>query len=77
MAADLEDQMLRWTEFLIAETTYTVGLENPSNSESITNDMASRVLEIWAGIFEGNFTWPIVQCIGKSLRLFADLVVDC
>ncbi|EDN03470.1 predicted protein [Histoplasma mississippiense (nom. inval.)] len=65
----LVKMMLDETEFAIA-SNLTLG------SPAMIRQMNAGVLRVWAKIFKGTQTWAIIDTIGNSLNIYADMIED-
>ncbi|EER37353.1 conserved hypothetical protein [Histoplasma capsulatum var. duboisii H88] len=65
----LVKMMLDETEFAIA-SNLTLG------SPAMIKQINAGVLRVWAKIFKGAQTWAIIDTIGNSLNIYADMIED-
>ncbi|KAL6705078.1 hypothetical protein ACN47E_007337 [Coniothyrium glycines] len=63
----LVKRMLDETEFAVPDTI-------PLDSPSFMKHLSAGVLRVWATVFTGTQIWAIVDLIGRSLNLYANMV---
>lgn len=69
-----ESRILSIVKSMLDETDFAVPAEVPTGSPSFTKHLSAGVLRVWATIFKGTQTWAIVDVIGTSLNLYADML---
>lgn len=85
--SDHERKLLLWVKSMIDETDMAVTAGSGSssiNNGSMDLDLFSdpfkvrqlsvAVVRVWSRTFKGNTSWPIVDLIGSSLEVYADLL---
>ena len=65
--ATLVKTMLDETEFAVPESV-------PTASPAAMKYLSANVLRVWAKVFRGAQTWAIVDVIGTSLNIYADML---
>lgn len=71
---DDERRIIAIVKTLMDETEFAVPPEIPLESPAYTKYLSAGVLRVWATIFKGGQTWAIVDVIGSSLNLYADML---
>lgn len=69
-----EKRIIAIVRNMLDETEFAVPPEVPTDSHSFTKRLSAGVLRVWATIFKGTQTWAIVDVIGSSLNLYADML---
>ncbi|KAL1954683.1 hypothetical protein VTO42DRAFT_835 [Malbranchea cinnamomea] len=74
-----ERKLVLWVKSMIDETDMSVsslsGTElNFLNDPVQVKQLSVTVVRVWARTFKGNTSWPIVDLIGASLEIYADLL---
>ncbi|KAK2736362.1 hypothetical protein FQN55_001657 [Onygenales sp. PD_40] len=77
--SDHERKLLLWVKSMMEETDMAFSMPN-TNELDFVNDafkvkqLSVAVVRVWSRTFKGNTSWPIVDLIGSSLELYADLL---
>ena len=69
-----EKKIISIVRSMLDETEFAVPSDVSSDSPNLTKHLSAGVLRVWATIFKGTQTWAIVDVIGISLNLFADML---
>ncbi|KAF3896984.1 C2H2 transcription factor (AmdA) [Trichophyton interdigitale] len=77
--SDHERKLLLWVKGMIDETDMSSSVSAATEAELITDPALMRrlsvaVVRVWSRTFKGNTSWPIVDLIGASLEIYADLL---
>ncbi|KAE8447527.1 hypothetical protein EG329_010657 [Mollisiaceae sp. DMI_Dod_QoI] len=59
---------------MLDETEFAVPSDMPLDSPATRKCLSAGVLRVWATIFKGAQTWAIVDVIGSSLNIYADML---
>ena len=59
---------------MLDETEFCVCSDLPLESAATLKQLSAGVLRVWAKIFKGSQTWAIVDVIGNSLNIYADML---
>ncbi|KAH7350537.1 zinc finger protein ADR1 [Rhexocercosporidium sp. MPI-PUGE-AT-0058] len=59
---------------MLNETEFAVPSDIPTDSPAMMKHLSAGVLRVWATIFRGAQTWAIVDVIGSSLNIYADML---
>ncbi|KUJ11211.1 uncharacterized protein LY89DRAFT_595433 [Mollisia scopiformis] len=59
---------------MLDETEFAVPSDMPLDSAATRKFLSAGVLRVWATIFKGAQTWAIVDVIGSSLNIYADML---
>ncbi|CAM1509703.1 Fc.00g000380.m01.CDS01 [Cosmosporella sp. VM-42] len=71
---DEERKILSFVKSILDETDYAVPSERARDLPEKAKHLNVGVLRAWATIFKGVQTWAIVDVIGSSLNIYADLL---
>ncbi|KAF2846202.1 hypothetical protein T440DRAFT_246804 [Plenodomus tracheiphilus IPT5] len=71
---DDEKRIIAIVNSMLEETEFAVPPDVPPDSPRFTSRLSAGVLRVWATIFKGTQTWAIVDVIGVSLNLYADML---
>jgi hypothetical protein len=69
-----ENRIIAIVKSMLDETEFAVPSEVTPDSPNYTRHLSAGVLRVWAMIFKGSQTWAIVDVIGSSLNLYADML---
>lgn len=69
-----EQRILSIVKSMLDETDFAIPTEVSSESPEFAKHLSAGVLRVWATIFKGTQTWAIVDVIGTSLNLYADML---
>lgn len=69
-----EKKIIAIVNSMLEETEFAVPPGIPSDSPNFTKHLNAGVLRVWATIFKGTQTWAIVDVIGVSLNLYANML---
>ncbi|WEW56595.1 hypothetical protein PRK78_002042 [Emydomyces testavorans] len=74
-----ERKLVLWVKSMMDETDMSVGLTSTSELEFLNDSVKVKqlsiaVVRVWSRTFKGNTSWPIVDLIGSSLEIYADLL---
>lgn len=61
-------------KMMLDETEFAIGSNLPLGSPAMIKQMNAGVLRVWAKLFKGTQTWAIVDIIGNSLNIYADML---
>ncbi|PGH02515.1 hypothetical protein AJ79_07628 [Helicocarpus griseus UAMH5409] len=61
-------------KMMLDETEFAIASDLPLESPVMIKQMNAGVLRVWAKIFKGAQTWAIVDVIGSSLNIYADML---
>lgn len=59
---------------MLDETEFAMPVDVPIDSPAAMKYLSAGVLRVWAQVFRGAQTWAIVDVIGKSLNIYADML---
>ncbi|KAH9878086.1 hypothetical protein J1614_003303 [Plenodomus biglobosus] len=71
---DDEKKIIAIVNSMLDETEFAVPSDVPLDSPSFTKRLSAGVLRVWATIFKGTQTWAIVDVIGVSLNIYANML---
>ncbi|KAI8931021.1 hypothetical protein NX059_012032 [Plenodomus lindquistii] len=71
---DDEKKIIAIVNSMLDETEFAVPSDVPPDSPNFKRRLSAGVLRVWATIFKGTQTWAIVDVIGVSLNLYADML---
>jgi hypothetical protein len=57
---------------MLDETEFAV--PDGMSPRMMNKSLSARILRVWATIFKGAQTWAIVDVIGSSLNIYADML---
>jgi hypothetical protein len=69
-----ERKILSLVRTMLDETEFAVPSGKSLESPETAKHLSAGVLRVWATIFRGAQTWAIVDVIGSSLNIYADMV---
>ena len=69
-----EHRIIAIVKSMLDETEFAIPADITPNSPNFTRHLSAGVLRVWAMIFKGSQTWAIVDVIGSSLNLYADML---
>lgn len=69
-----EKRIIEIVRSMLDETEFAVPSDVPADSPSLMRHLSAGVLRVWATIFKGTQTWAIVDVIGVSLNLYANML---
>ncbi|RMZ73863.1 C2H2 type zinc finger containing [Pyrenophora seminiperda CCB06] len=69
-----EYKIIAIVKSMLDETEFAVQSQAPADSPSFLRQLSAGVLRVWAIIFKGSQTWAIVDVVGSSLNLYADML---
>lgn len=74
-----ERKLLLWVKSMIDETDMAIWSNAGSELEFLNDSyrvkqLSVAVVRVWSKTFKGNTSWPIVDLIGSSLEIYADLL---
>ncbi len=69
-----EEKVLSIVRALLDETEFAIPADNVSSFKEMTKYLNVGTLRVWATIFQGPQTWAIVDVIGNSLSIYADML---
>ncbi|KAK2877764.1 hypothetical protein FQN49_001217 [Arthroderma sp. PD_2] len=74
-----ERKLLLWVKGMIDETDMSASISAATeadliNDEAMMRQLSVAVVRVWSRTFKGNTSWPIVDLIGASLEIYADLL---
>jgi hypothetical protein len=69
-----ERKILSLVMTMLDETEFAVPPGKPLESPETAKYLSAGVLRVWATIFRGAQTWAIVDVIGSSLNIYADML---
>lgn len=73
LSAD-EHKIATLVKTMLDETEFAVPAEVPFDSPAAMKYLSANVLRVWAKVFRGAQTWAIVDIIGTSLNIYADML---
>lgn len=71
---DDERRIASLVKTMLDETEFAVPSDMPLDSPATRKCLSAGVLRVWATIFKGAQTWAIVDVIGSSLNIYADML---
>ncbi|USP78953.1 hypothetical protein yc1106_06227 [Curvularia clavata] len=69
-----ENRIVAIVKSMLDETEFALPPDIIPNSPNFMRQLSAGVLRVWAMIFKGSQTWAIVDVIGSSLNLYADML---
>lgn len=72
--SDDERRICSLVKTMLDETEFAVQSDLPLESPVTLKQLSAGVLRVWARIFKGAQTWAIVDVIGTSLNIYADML---
>jgi len=69
-----EYKIIAIVKSMLDETEFAVPSQVVADSPSFMRQLSAGMLRVWAMIFKGSQTWAIVDVIGSSLNLYADML---
>ncbi|OJD25028.1 hypothetical protein ACJ73_03608 [Blastomyces percursus] len=63
-------------KMMLDETEFAIAQSLPLGSPAMIRQMNAGVLRVWAKIFKGAQSWAILDIIGDSLNLYADMLEE-
>ncbi|OJD12642.1 hypothetical protein AJ78_06797 [Emergomyces pasteurianus Ep9510] len=69
-----EQRIMALVKMMLDETEFAISPNLPPGSPAAIKQMNAGVLRVWAKIFKGVHTWAIVDVIGTSLNVYADMI---
>jgi hypothetical protein len=69
-----EHKIASLVKTMLDETEFAVPSDVPFNSPAAMKYLSANVLRVWAKVFRGAQTWAIVDIIGTSLNIYADML---
>lgn len=72
--ADDERRITSLVKTMLDETEFAVPPDSPLENPATIKHLSAGVLRVWATIFRGAQTWAIVDVIGSSLNIYADML---
>ncbi|QSS59569.1 C2H2 transcription factor (AmdA) [Histoplasma capsulatum] len=77
--SDHERKLLLWVKSMMEETNMVFDMANVCETAFINDplklkELSVAVVRVWSRTFKGNTSWPIVDLIGSSLEIYADLL---
>jgi hypothetical protein len=69
-----ENRIVAIVKSMLDETEFAVPPDVSPDTPNFTRHLSAGVLRVWAMIFRGSQTWAIVDVIGSSLNLYADML---
>ncbi|KAI1990171.1 hypothetical protein LOZ53_003316 [Ophidiomyces ophidiicola] len=74
-----ERKLVLWIKSMMDETDMSGEVESTSELDFLNDPVKVKhlsvtVVRVWSRTFKGNTSWPIVDLIGSSLELYADLL---
>lgn len=72
--SDSEMRILSLVRTVLDETEFRVPSEEQLDLPQLAKHLNAGVLRVWAAIFKGAQTWAIVEVIGTSLDIYADML---
>ncbi|EEP79509.1 hypothetical protein UREG_04355 [Uncinocarpus reesii 1704] len=77
--SDHERKLVLWVRSMMEETDMPVEMASTSELEFLNDptqvkQLSLTVVRVWSRTFKGNTSWPIVDLIGSSLEIYADLL---
>ncbi|OJD15511.1 hypothetical protein AJ78_04242 [Emergomyces pasteurianus Ep9510] len=77
--SDHERKLLLWVKSMMEETDMVFNMANMGDLDFMNDpfkvkELSVAVVRVWSRTFKGNTSWPIVDLIGSSLEIYADLL---
>lgn len=69
-----ENRIIAIVKSMLDETEFALPPDVTPSSPNFTKQLSAGVLRVWAMIFKGSQTWAVVDIIGSSLNLYADML---
>lgn len=69
-----EKKIATLVKIMLEETEFAIQAHHPFESSATLRQLSAGVLRVWAKIFKGAQTWAIVDIIGSSLNIYADML---
>ncbi|KAI5309376.1 hypothetical protein KEM55_003373 [Ascosphaera atra] len=74
-----EKKLLAWAKSMMDETDMAADVTNSTDLEFVSDprmmkQLSVAVVRVWSKTFKGNTSWPIVDLIGSSLEIYADIL---
>ncbi|KAL1866144.1 hypothetical protein Plec18167_009143 [Paecilomyces lecythidis] len=71
-----EQRICSLVKTMLDETEFSIPNDLASDSPAALKKLSAGVLRVWAKIFKGAQTWAIVDVIGNSLNIYADMLEE-
>ncbi|KAI5304083.1 hypothetical protein KEM56_006870 [Ascosphaera pollenicola] len=76
-----EKKLVAWVKSMMDETDMVPDITGTQNLEFVNDPyrmkrLSVAVVRVWSKTFKGNTSWPIVDLIGSSLEIYADLLEE-
>ncbi|GAD99918.1 hypothetical protein CIMG_02426 [Paecilomyces variotii No. 5] len=71
-----EQRICSLVKTMLDETEFSIPNDLPLDSPTALKKLSAGVLRVWAKIFKGAQTWAIVDVIGNSLNIYADMLEE-
>jgi len=72
--SDAEMRILSLVRTVLDETEFRVPSDEQLDLSQLAKQLNVGVLRVWAAVFKGAQTWAIVEVIGDSLDIYADIL---
>ncbi|PGH23399.1 hypothetical protein AJ80_02509 [Polytolypa hystricis UAMH7299] len=77
--SDHEKKLVLWVKSMMDEADMNINLANTTELDFLNDPFKVRqlsvtVVRVWSRTFKGNTSWPIVDLVGSSLEIYADLL---
>ncbi|KIW37874.1 uncharacterized protein PV06_09856 [Exophiala oligosperma] len=69
-----EQKIVTLVKTMLDETEFAMPVDVPMDSPAAMKYLSAGVLRVWAQVFRGSQTWAIVDVIGSSLNIYADML---
>ncbi|KIW99512.1 uncharacterized protein Z518_11251 [Rhinocladiella mackenziei CBS 650.93] len=69
-----EQKIATLVKTMLDETEFAMPVDVPIDSPAAMKYLSAGVLRVWAQVFRGAQTWAIVDVIGTSLNIYADML---
>lgn len=69
-----EQKIATLVKTMLDETEFAMPVDVPVDSPAAMKYLSAGVLRVWAQVFRGAQTWAIVDVIGRSLNIYADML---
>ncbi|KIW54839.1 hypothetical protein, variant [Exophiala xenobiotica] len=69
-----EQKIATLVKTMLDETEFAMPVDVPMDSPAAMKYLSAGVLRVWAQVFRGAQTWAIVDVIGTSLNIYADML---
>lgn len=69
-----EQKIATLVKTMLDETEFAMPVDVPMDSPAALKYLSAGVLRVWAQVFRGAQTWAIVDVIGTSLNIYADML---